>query len=107
MSALARALNALVMRTGKAAPQRLLWTIRHSLRQRGLRPVFEIRLEATGGSDVRAAVEAEIRARLAARYPPLWAKTQQQLCDIAVSIVPPGSLRTGRKIRRLVDERGA
>jgi phenylacetate-CoA ligase len=77
-----------------------------ALRQAGLRSVFEFRLEGTGGSDLRARVEAGIRARLAARYPPLWAKTQQQLCDIAVSVVPLGSLRTGRKIRRLVDERG-
>jgi len=77
-----------------------------ALRQPGLRPVFEFRLEASGGSDRRAAVEAGIRARLAARYPPLWAKTQQGLCDIAVALVPPGTLRAGRKIRRLVDERG-
>jgi hypothetical protein len=43
---------------------------------------------------------------LAARYPALWAKTQQQLCDIAVCVMAPGTLRAARKIRRLVDERG-
>jgi phenylacetate-CoA ligase len=77
-----------------------------ALREAGLRPVFEFRLESTGGSSLREAVDAAIRARLAATFPPLWAKTQQRLCDIVVCLLPPGTLRTGRKIRRLVDERG-
>jgi hypothetical protein len=29
------------------------------------------------------------------------------MSDVAVRLVPPQSLRTGRKIRRLVDERDA
>ena len=77
-----------------------------ALRQSGFRPVFEFRVESRGGSAAKDTVEASIRARLAARYPPLWVKTQQQLCDIVVCLVPPGTIRTGRKIRRLVDERG-
>jgi phenylacetate-CoA ligase len=77
-----------------------------ALRQAGLRPVFEFRLESIGGSLKQGAVETLLRARLAARYPALWAKTQQQLCDIAVCVMPPGTLRAARKIRRLVDERG-
>ena len=76
-----------------------------AVRESGLRPVFEFRLESSGGSSAREAIDAAIRDRLAARYPPLWAKTQQRLCDIAVCLLPSGSLRTGRKIRRLVDER--
>jgi phenylacetate-CoA ligase len=76
-----------------------------AVREFGLRPVFEFRLESSGGSSAREAIDAAIRGRLAARYPPLWAKTQQRLCDIAVCLLPSGSLRTGRKIRRLVDER--
>jgi hypothetical protein len=76
-----------------------------AIRESGLRPVFEFRLESSGGSAAREAVHAAIRARLAARYLPLWAKTQQQLCDIVVCLLPSGTLRTGRKIRRLVDER--
>jgi phenylacetate-CoA ligase len=78
-----------------------------ALRQAGFRPTFEFRVEGAGEVELRAAVDATIRARLAARYPPLWAKTQQQLCDIVVTVVAPGTLRRGRKIRRLVDERGA
>ena len=76
-----------------------------AVRESGLRPVFEFRLESSGGSLAREAIDAAIRARVAARYPPLWAKTQQRLCDIVVCLLPPGTLRTGRKIRRLVDER--
>ena len=76
-----------------------------ALREAGLRPVFEFRLESTGGASVREAVEAAIRARLATRYPALWAKVQQRLCDVVVCLLPSGILRTGRKIRRLVDER--
>jgi hypothetical protein len=67
--------------------------------------VFECCLESSGGSSTREEIDAAIRARVAARYPPLWAKTQQRLCDIVVRLLPAGSLRTGRKIRRLVDER--
>jgi phenylacetate-CoA ligase len=77
-----------------------------ALRQSGFRPVFEFRIESGGGSVAKDTVDASIRERLAARYPPLWAKTQQRLCDIVVCLVPPGTLRRGRKIRRLVDERG-
>ncbi len=77
-----------------------------AVRESGLRPVVEFRLESRAGSSAREAVDGAIRSRLAARHPPLWAKTQQGMCDIAVSLVPPGTLRTGRKIRRLVDERG-
>jgi phenylacetate-CoA ligase len=76
-----------------------------ALCQRGLRPVFEFRLEAGEAPATPESVGAHIRARLAERYPALGAKTQQQMCDIAVRFVAPGSLRTGRKLRRLVDER--
>jgi phenylacetate-CoA ligase len=77
-----------------------------ALRQPDLRPVFEFRLESAAGPATQAAAEARIRANLAERHPPLWAKTEQHLCDIRVCLVPPGSLRMGRKIHRLVDERG-
>jgi phenylacetate-CoA ligase len=77
-----------------------------ALCQPGLRPVFEFRLESAAGPATRAAVEARIRANLAEHHPRLWAKTEQRLCDIRVRLVSPGSLRSGRKIRRLVDERG-
>ncbi len=76
-----------------------------AVREAGLRPTIEFRLESGAGSSAREAVDAAIRARVAERHPPLWAKTQQRLCDIVVCMLPPGTLRTGRKLRRLVDER--
>ncbi len=77
-----------------------------ALRQEGLRPMFEFRLESLGGASVRDVADARIRARLAERYPALAEKTRQRLCDLSVCLVPVGTLRKGRKIRRLVDERG-
>jgi phenylacetate-CoA ligase len=76
-----------------------------ALRQEGLRPIFEFRLESTGGAPIRDAAETHLHARLAERYPPLAVKTQQRMCDLVVRLVPPGTLRKSRKIRRLVDER--
>jgi phenylacetate-CoA ligase len=76
-----------------------------ALRQVGLRSTFEFRFESDGGESVSSAAQAHISHRLAERYPPLWAKTEQQMCDIRIRLVPPGTLRSGRKIRRLVDER--
>jgi phenylacetate-CoA ligase len=75
-----------------------------ALIQRGLRPVFEFRVEVEG-SGARDSIISHLHRRLAESYPPLWAKTQQQMCDISVRLIRPGSLRTGRKLRRLVDER--
>jgi hypothetical protein len=78
-----------------------------ALRQEGLRPVFEFRLESSGGASVQAAADSCIRARLAQRYPALAAKTQQRMCEVVICLMPPGTLRRGRKLRRLVDERDA
>ena len=75
-----------------------------ALTQRGLRPVFEFRVEVEG-SGARDSIISHLHRRLAECYPPLWAKTQQQMCDISVRLVTSGTLRTGRKLRRLVDER--
>ncbi len=76
-----------------------------ALRQEGLRPAFEFRLEGEGGGAAAEAVGARIRQQLSERYPALWAKTQQRMCEIQVRMYAPGTLRTGRKLRRLVDER--
>ena len=76
-----------------------------ALCQVGLRPVFEFRLELEGGAGVEERAIHHVRRRLAERYPALWAKVQQQMCDLAFRFARPGTLRTGRKLRRLVDER--
>jgi phenylacetate-CoA ligase len=76
-----------------------------ALCQVGLRPVFEFRLELEGGADVQEAAIRQIRHRLAERYPALWVKVQHQMCDLTFRFKPPGTLRAGRKLRRLADER--
>ncbi len=76
-----------------------------ALCQVGLRPVFEFRLELEGGAGVEERAILYVRRGLAERYPALWAKVQQQMCDLAFRFARPGTLRTGRKLRRLVDER--
>lgn len=78
-----------------------------ALCQRSLRPVFEFRLEGEGATRPAESIDSHIRRRLAERYPALWAKTQQQMCDVEVRFVAAGALRKGRKLRRLVDERDA
>jgi phenylacetate-CoA ligase len=76
-----------------------------ALTQPGLRPVFEFRLEGEESAAHHDAIQVHLRRRLAEGYPLSWTKTEQQMVDIAVRFVPPGSLRTRRKLRRLVDER--
>jgi phenylacetate-CoA ligase len=76
-----------------------------ALRQAGLRPTFEFRLEAGAAAPPAAVVDAEIRRRLAERHPALWAKVEQKMSDLVVRWAAPGTVRSGRKIRRLVDER--
>jgi phenylacetate-CoA ligase len=78
-----------------------------ALRQDGLRPLFEFRVEDGPGAPSAAALGADLRRRLAERHPALWAKVEQGMSALAVRLAPPGSLRTGRKLRRLVDERDA
>ena len=51
------------------------------------------------------AVDTELRRRLAGDHPALWAKVQQRMSDLEVRLVDREQIRTGRKIRRLVDER--
>ena len=76
-----------------------------ALQQRGLRPTFEFRLVARAPSLSPQAVDTELRRRLAGDHPALWAKVQQCMSDLEVRLVDREQIRTGRKIRRLVDER--
>ena len=64
-----------------------------------------VKREVEGGSDLEEAAIRQIRGRLAERYPALWVKVQQQMCDLAFRFMRIASVRTGRKLRRLVDER--
>ena len=73
--------------------------------ERDLGTVVQIRLElvadaAARGRAVQAVLEALQRSR-----PDAWLAYCQRLIDLEVVFVAPGTLRTGRKLLRLVDER--
>lgn len=74
-----------------------------ALRQVGLKPVFQFRLVLAGG-DPQAVIRA-IRGTLERALGGLWAKHRQGMVDLEFAFGPAGRLRTGRKVRRLVDER--
>ena len=64
--------------------------------------VIELRVE----SDAAASALAEIvRAHLRERFPDFWKNREMGLYTLRVTPVPCGSLRTGRKLRRIIDER--
>ena len=63
------------------------------------------------GSALRASAEAirreanEVIARVKERIPDSWRNFELQLFEFGFRFAAPGALRTGRKLRRLVDER--
>ena len=78
-----------------------------ALWERGLRPVFQFRLEQDGGAAAHAAAVAAVLAALERREPGAWLAYRQQLVDIEFRFFAPGALRRTRKLLRLVDERAS
>jgi phenylacetate-CoA ligase len=77
-----------------------------ALVERDLTPVVQFRLELRDGAST-ARVEETVMAALQRTYPEAWLACSQRLIDVEVAFRAPGTLRTGRKLLRLVDERGA
>jgi len=77
-----------------------------AVRQEGLQDVLEFRLELTNGIGPER-VEQEVRRNLQLRYPEIWGNYLCDMYRLAFCYLPPGTLREGRKARRLVDERAA
>ena len=73
--------------------------IRHDQHQ----DVCELRLELESGT--LAEVAPRVEAAMRVRYDTLWKNRELGLFDLRLRDAPPGSLRTGRKLRRLIDER--
>lgn len=74
--------------------------IRHEER----RDVVELRIEVD--SFVRLAdIELTVLAHLRERFPDFWRNLEMKLYESRVTTVPRGSLRRGRKLRRVIDER--
>jgi phenylacetate-coenzyme A ligase PaaK-like adenylate-forming protein len=70
----------------------------------GLSDAIEIRVELLDGMSARS-VEKAILASLQERFPDMVRNLAMGLCAIQVLGVPRGSLRTGRKLRSVVDLR--
>ncbi len=72
-------------------------------RLEGIREVVEIHVE-TERADL-SAVEAEVHRSATAQYPDLMRNLALGIFDLRVVPHPPGTVRTARKLKRLVDRR--
>ena len=68
------------------------------------RDVIELHLE-TDSYHGREELEAVVLRHLRERFPDFWKNYEMRLYDLRLAISPPGTLRTRRKIRRVVDQR--
>lgn len=75
-----------------------------ALRERSGKQTFEFRLEAQNGAS-RDAIEKQILRLIQEEHPSAWQAYLQKLADIEFIFHPKGTLRKGRKLLRLVDER--
>jgi phenylacetate-CoA ligase len=74
------------------------------VRHEGLRDVIELRVEL-GGLSLHSEVERGVREHLRRRFADFWKNYEMRLYEFRVVPVARGSLRPGRKLKRLVDER--
>ena len=70
----------------------------------GRRDVVELHVETEDPSR-RAELELTVRSRLRERFADFWKNYEMRLYDLQVVACARGSLRAGRKLRRVVDER--
>jgi hypothetical protein len=76
-----------------------------ALFERDLTPVVQLRLELEGDGAVREQAVQEVLEGLQRTQPEAWLAYCQRLIDLEVVFFAPGTLRDGRKLLRLVDER--
>jgi phenylacetate-CoA ligase len=76
-----------------------------ALFERDLTPVVQLRLEVEDDGATRQRAVQEILGGLQRTRPEAWLAYCQRLIDLEVVFLAPGSLRSGRKLLRLVDER--
>jgi hypothetical protein len=72
---------------------------------RDLATVVQLRLELEGDGAVREAAVQAVFAALQRTRPDAWLAYCQRLIDLEFVFLAPGTLRTARKLLRLVDER--
>src|SRR5215470_227667 len=73
--------------------------------ERDLTTVVQLRLELDGDAAARERAVQAVLGALQRTRPDAWLAYCQRLIDLEVVFVAPGTLRTGRKLLRLVDER--
>jgi len=76
-----------------------------ALGERDLTTVVHLRLELEGDGATRERAVQAVLSALQRTRPDAWQAYCQRLIDLEVEFVAPGTLRTGRKLLRLVDER--
>ena len=76
-----------------------------ALREREGKQWFQFRLEAENGSVDKAVTERLILKAIETEHPLAWQAYLQKLADVEFVFYPKGTLRKGRKLLRLVDER--
>ncbi|HEU4400652.1 MAG TPA: AMP-binding protein [Candidatus Polarisedimenticolia bacterium] len=72
----------------------------------GLRDGIEVRVELLEGAS-RSSVEQSVQGSLLEKFPDLARNLSMGLCEMKIVVNPRGTLRTGRKLRSIVDLRKA
>jgi phenylacetate-CoA ligase len=70
----------------------------------GQRDIVELHVEVKHGGR-QEEVERALRSHLRERFPDFWKNLEMKLYELRVAACPSGSLREGRKLQRIVDER--
>jgi phenylacetate-CoA ligase len=76
-----------------------------ALYERDLRTVVQLRLELEGDGAARERAIQSVLGALQRARPDAWLAYCQRLIDLEVVFLAPGTLRKGRKLLRLLDER--
>jgi len=76
-----------------------------ALQEQGGKQTFEFRLESENGASGKEEIERIILKAIEAEHPLAWQAYKQRLANVRLVFHPKGTLRKGRKLLRLVDER--
>lgn len=79
------------------------WQI--AIKHKGVKEAMEIRIEMENAAVLRDEIQRKITANMEEKYIDMFSMYQKKLYDIDYTFLPKGTLRTGRKLRRVVDER--
>jgi phenylacetate-coenzyme A ligase PaaK-like adenylate-forming protein len=74
------------------------------IQRTGNRDTIEFRVELVDGASDQS-VGVAVKDRVKERIPDSWRNYELGLFEFGFKTTTPGALRTGRKLRRLVDER--